>query len=644
MPSLKVFCFQGWLVGFSVLALGSGLLVGANIAAADSVQVQSYERESEAAECTSQPWETPWQADWGPISTWTPSWEQWPNNGAGGWTCTRTIVWAKSSPTPATPDDSTVPTGVIGVAGDGQVTVSWTAPVSDGGSPITSYEVTGNPGGSCTTAGALSCTVSGLTNGLTYSFTVTATNALGTSDASAPSAAVTPTATPTAPGPPTGVTGAAGDGEVSVSWAAPASDGGSAVTGYTVTSSPGSLTCATASTNCVVTGLTNGTAYTFTVTATNAVGTSAASNASSAVTPKAEQSITFTNPGTQVFGTTPTLTATASSGLSVSFASSTPAVCSTSVDGALTFISSGICTITANQAGDATFLSALPVTNSFTVSAVVPSAPSSVTGLARDGSVAVSWNAPVSNGGSPVTGYRVQVATSESGVYSNATGCSTTSTALSCTATGLTNGTNYYFKVAAINAAGTGTYSSASASVTPVVPTCTEPVGGADVPCAVGKIGPGGGLVFYRAGSAQSWGRYLEMAPKNWNGGASDPTMAWSGNTSGDLVGTSGALGAGARNTALMVAQSNTANRAGTASAAYGGGGYADWYLPSTDELNQMWLYSGSVSADYSFAAELYWTSTQVASTSARVRFFLNGEGFNQSKGTAARVRPIRAF
>ena len=80
-----------------------------------------------------------------------------------------------------------------------------------------------------------------------------------------------------APQPPTAVTGVAGDAKATVSWTAPADDGGSPVLDYTAMASPGGKTCSANGTSCEVSGLTNGTGYRFTVTARNAKGVSAPS-------------------------------------------------------------------------------------------------------------------------------------------------------------------------------------------------------------------------------------------------------------------------------------------------------------------------------------------------------------------------------
>jgi uncharacterized repeat protein (TIGR02543 family) len=88
----------------------------------------------------------------------------------------------------------------------------------------------------------------------------------------------------TKPSAPSVVSGTAGDTRASISWTA-GSSGGSPITGYTVTASPGGATCSTASTSCTISSLSNNTSYTFRVVARNALGTSSASSASSAVTP-----------------------------------------------------------------------------------------------------------------------------------------------------------------------------------------------------------------------------------------------------------------------------------------------------------------------------------------------------------------------
>jgi predicted phage tail protein len=193
--------------------------------------------------------------------------------------------------TPSVPTAPDPPIDVTGVAGNGLVTVSWTAPSNTGGSGLTAYAVTASPDGlTCAVAPpTTTCDVTLLSNGTAYTFTVRATNSSGlTSDPSLPSAAVTPVGPPDAP---TAVSGTAGDSKVTVSWTAPTSNGGSPIASYTVTAFAGGSTISTtttptAATTFDVTGLTNGTAYTFTVTATNAKGkTSAESLPSVSVVP-----------------------------------------------------------------------------------------------------------------------------------------------------------------------------------------------------------------------------------------------------------------------------------------------------------------------------------------------------------------------
>ena len=128
------------------------------------------------------------------------------------------------------------PTGLTPIAGNGQVTLSWTAPASDGGSQVSSYNVfegtTADLSGSAPVTNVTGTTVTlpALTNGTTYYFWVTAVNGIGEGPPSNEVSAVPLTV----PGAPTGLTPIAGNGQVTLSWTAPASDGGSQVSGYNV--------------------------------------------------------------------------------------------------------------------------------------------------------------------------------------------------------------------------------------------------------------------------------------------------------------------------------------------------------------------------------------------------------------------------
>jgi hypothetical protein len=166
--------------------------------------------------------------------------------------------------------------------------VLFTAPASNGGATITSYTATSSPGGitgSISQAGSGTIPMIGLTAGTAYTFTVRATNSAGPGTASSASNSITTVGTP---GSPTSVVATAtGKRSATVSFAAPASDGGSEITSYTATSTPGgiskTLTQATGGTF-NFDGLQPGTAYTFAVTATNAIGTSAAATSNSVTT------------------------------------------------------------------------------------------------------------------------------------------------------------------------------------------------------------------------------------------------------------------------------------------------------------------------------------------------------------------------
>ncbi len=406
------------------------------------------------------------------------------------WALTALLLKPASATPPMAPS---APSGVAATAGNGSATVSWTAP-DNGGSLITSYTVTPSVGSTAGTpvtvanqSPSASTTITGLTSGTTYTFTVSATNSVGTSAASAPSNAVTPQAQ-AAPNAPTGVSAVAGSGSATVSWTAP-SNGGSPITSYTITpyttgesataGTPVVVTGNPPVTTTTVSGLTNGTAYQFAVSATNATGTGPNSADSTQVTPAgpplAPTGVTATS-GTA--SATVNWTAPDPQGSPITSYTVTPFVGSTpqvpvTVSGSPPATSALMAGLTDGTtytfqvtATNAVGTSATSTPSAAVTPADIPNPPAAVTAVtAGSGSLSVSWT-PSSNGGSPVTSYVVTpYAGSTAGTPVTVTG---SPAATSTTFTGLTNGTSYTFSATATNVVGTSTSSAASNPATPV--------------------------------------------------------------------------------------------------------------------------------------------------------------------------------
>lgn len=166
-------------------------------------------------------------------------------------------------------------------AGDRQATVTWSPPGDDGGAPITDYTVTASPGGATCTTPALTCTVSGLSNGQDYTFAVVATNRIGTGPAAVTAATYVHAVGP-APRPPGNVRVTSSDRAVHVTWSASPSDG---IREYVAVASPGGKSCSTEQLSCTIEGLRNGRAYTVSVTARSSTGSSVSVTADRTVTP-----------------------------------------------------------------------------------------------------------------------------------------------------------------------------------------------------------------------------------------------------------------------------------------------------------------------------------------------------------------------
>ncbi len=357
------------------------------------------------------------------------------------------------------------PTIGIATAGNTQASVSFSASTSDGGSAVTGFTVTSTPGGFTGTGLTSPVTVTGLTNGTPYTFTVFATNIKGNSLSSASSNSVTPS---TIPGAPTNIVATADNSQATVSFAPTAYDGGSPVTGYTVTSLPAGGVDANAGTtgsSHVITGLTNGTAYTFTVKATNIIGTSVSSGVSNSVTPSTvpdAPTIGTATPGDTyalVYFTPASNGGSAITNYTVTSApgglTSTSTFSPIAITGLTNSTSYTFTTVATNKNGD----SVVSAASNVVTPAALPGIPA-LTANTSGTQAVLSWTAP-SNGGSAITSYKVyRGLSSGTETLVVAGGCSALGNVLTCTDTGLTDRAMYYYKVAATNVMGDGTQSS----------------------------------------------------------------------------------------------------------------------------------------------------------------------------------------
>jgi ELWxxDGT repeat protein len=393
--------------------------------------------------------------------------------------------------TAATPPSA--PTALVGTPGNGQVSLSWTAPASNGGSAISDYVVQFKTASATTwttfadgTSTATSAVVNGLTNGTAYVFQVAAVNSAGTGAYSTSSSTITPIAPVSAPGVPTALVGTPGNGRVSLSWSAPSSDGGAAITDYAVRYSPDNGATwvrfndgISQATSATVTGLTNGIAYVFKISAINVAGPGTPSPNSPPVTPRTTPLEPTAISGTPGNGQVSlTWTAPSSNGgaaitdYSIRYSADNGATwvrfndgISPATSATVTGLTNGIPYVfkvsAINVAGPG-----IPSANSPPVTPrSTPLEPTAITGTPGNGQVSLTWSTPASNGGAAITDYEVQVSSNNGLTWTTFSDGVSANTA--ATVTGLTNGTAYVFKVRAMNSAGPGNFSTNSSPITP---------------------------------------------------------------------------------------------------------------------------------------------------------------------------------
>ena len=365
-------------------------------------------------------------------------------------------------------------------SGDTSLTLAYTAytDATNGGSAISKIEYSIDGGTTWINSGTLAnpFVISGLQNGTSYQVKIRATNAIGTSDASNGISA-TPAGVSTAP---RTVSVVAGQQAVTVTWTAPSSTNGSAITGYTAraynAASGGSLisSCTTATLSCTIGTLTNGTTYYIDVIATNGIGSSIASSPRVSALPAAL-------PGA------PTINSVTAGNayLSVAFTAG-----SSDVNAPITGYqySTDAGTNWYNASGSTSPILITGLTNGTTYSVKLRaksavgngaasgatsgkpfSAPDAVASgtisyVANNGSVDVTWVAPSDNGAT-ITSYEVTAFSAD--IAGSPSSTCNTSGAVTCRLNSLSNGTTYYVSIQAVNSAGYSPRSTPRVAVRP---------------------------------------------------------------------------------------------------------------------------------------------------------------------------------
>jgi hypothetical protein len=542
-------------------------------------------------------------------------------------------------------------------------------PAANVDAPIAYYTITSSKGDvkKINSWRELTVTVSGLKSATSYTFTITATSVDGVSPVSASSLPVTtqvyvaPVAAAT--------TAPLAAPAFTLSASAETKTVNTAITGYTITSTGGTIASYTISpaapagtTFNTSTGLITGTptatqsAIAYTITATNASG-SATATFTLTIQPLGAPAFTLSsiaetktvNSGISGYSITSTggeivsytITPTAPAGITFSTSTGLLSGTPTSTQGATTY------TITATNASGS-------ASATFTLR-VAPSAPSFTVSSTSETRVATTL----------LVGYTIDASAGATVASYSLVGTLPAGLSFS-TSNGRITGTPTETKTAT-------TYTIIGTSASGETATATYRL---RVTGDVGDTGPGGGIIYFVSNESFTCGptlasscNYLEVAPSGWNTGSDPKVFSELGSSdviTNDAVAYNNLLGVGLgyKNSLAIVAQNGagTTYAAGVARA-YAGGSKSDWYLPTTAELNLLCQWARGVapsvitgciggtlnSATYGagtagFASGGYWSSSEYDASNAWYPNFANGFQNYGGKNNALFVRPVRAF